>query len=104
MILTLHTDFVNDKGVTKRQIVIKRNLPNNDAFHIFESWIHLSRCEEMPSRIIDSVMNRFYGIVSDEAKSALGLTDLGYRNGDWDIDDPTVHNKHEMSSIITVNV
>ena len=49
-------------------------------------------------------MGQIYEIIGVEIKSTLGLNEEGYRDGQWDIDDPTVYNKHEMSAIITVNV
>ena len=104
MLLTLHTDFVDTEGNAKRQLTIKRNLSNNDGWHLFEAWFHLSRCKEMPGDIIDRVMGQIYEIIGVEVKSTLGLNEEGYRDGQWGIDDPTVHNKHEMSAIITVNV
>lgn len=104
MILTLHIDFIKDGGEATKQLSVRRHLPNKDAYHLFESWMHLKECKEIPSRIIDGVMDMIYDIVSDEAKIVLGLTDKGYADGNWDIEDPMVHNEEEMSAIIFVDV
>tara|TARA_R110000868_G_scaffold350323_1_gene611552 strand:+ start:117 stop:440 length:324 start_codon:yes stop_codon:yes gene_type:complete len=104
MKLTLHIDIVDTETFeTKRQMKIKRNLPNKDGFHLFEAWLHLSMCEgKMPSVIVDGVMDMIYDIVQLEANSVLGFTEKDYRDGKFDIDDPIVEDEDNMSAIITM--
>ena len=64
MKLTLYVDWygVDDDDLIKQQKSIVE-LPNNDGYHLFEAWMHLSRCERVDYRIVDGVIEGLYDII-----------------------------------------
>jgi hypothetical protein len=103
MKLTLYVDWygVDDDDLIKQQKSIVE-LPNNDGYHLFEAWMHLSRCERVDYRIVDGVIEGLYDIIVEVMEERYGLNVTDYENGKYDIDDPTAEDENNMSAIVSL--
>jgi hypothetical protein len=103
MKLTLYLEFYGkDDDDLKKKQTIYVTLPNKDAYHLYEAWMHLSDCKMVDYRLIDGTIDQFYYILEEAVEETLGLSSQDRDNGKYVIEDPVAEDMENVNAIVSL--